>query len=182
MRETAYIGFGSNEGDRLDYCDRAVSLLGLLPSSRITAVSSLYETEPVVDERTNPGQGWFLNGVVRLETDIAPKKLLEVCQEIELSLGRDRDTRQGSRTLDLDILFYGQQVLRESELAIPHPRLHRRRFVLAPLAEIDPDFRHPVLGRTVKELLDGLEDRAAVRRLEPVPGTRYGSRPSCSPH
>jgi 2-amino-4-hydroxy-6-hydroxymethyldihydropteridine diphosphokinase len=178
-RERVYIGFGSNDGDRRDCCDRAVALLGLLPSSQMTAVSSLYETEPVVDERTNPGQNWFLNGVVELETDIQPQKLLEVCLEIEHALGRDRSRIQGARTLDLDILFYGQKVVKDSMLEIPHPRLHRRRFVLAPLAEIAPDFRHPTLGRTIRELLNDLEDPAIVRPLKASADSGYGSRPSC---
>lgn len=179
-RETVYIGFGSNQGDRLDYCDRAVTLLGLLPHSQLIAVSSLYETEPLVDERTNPGTELFLNGVVCIETEIAPLGLLEICREIEQALGRDHDRRQGPRTLDLDILFYGARVVHESDLIIPHPRLHLRRFVLAPMVELDPEWRHPELEVTVKKLLDGLSPAPHVRRLEPQPGTRYGSRPVCS--
>jgi 2-amino-4-hydroxy-6-hydroxymethyldihydropteridine diphosphokinase len=179
--ETVYIGFGSNQGDRLDYCDRAVTLLSLLPASHVSAVSSLYETEPVVDERSDPGAGWFLNGVVELTTEIAPRKLLEVCREIEQALGReaDRPSRSASRTMDLDILFYGEHVLAEPALTIPHPRLHRRRFVLAPLAELAPALRHPLLGQTVAQLLEGLVDPASVRRLETPASSRYGSRPSC---
>lgn len=179
-RETVYIGFGSNQGDRLDYCDRAVTLLGLLPHSQLIAVSSLYETEPLVDERTNPGTELFLNGVVCIETDIAPRGLLEISREIEQALGRDHDRRQGPRTLDLDILFYGARMVRESDLIIPHPRLHLRRFVLAPMVELDPEWRHPQLGVTTKELLDRLAPAPHVRRLEPQPGPRYGSRPACN--
>lgn len=179
-RETVYIGFGSNQGDRLDYCDRAVTLLGLLPHSQLIAVSSLYETEPVVDERTDPGTEVFLNGVVRLETEIVPRSLLDVCREIEQALGRDHDQRHGPRTLDLDILFYGSRVVHEDDLVIPHPRLHLRRFVLDPMAELDPEWTHPVLGTTVKDLLDRLPPAPHVRRMAPQPNSRYGSRPGCS--
>lgn len=178
MRETVYIGFGSNVGDRLDYCDRAVTLLSLLPASQVTGVSSLYETEPVADPG-DPGPEWFLNGVVRLQTDLSPSRLLEVCLEIERNLDRGGDRGHGPRTMDLDILFYGKRIIREPNLDLPHPRLHRRRFVLEPLVELDPEFRHPVLNRTVRELLASLEDPAAVRRLEPAPGWRYGAHPAC---
>ncbi len=179
-RERVYVGFGSNQGDRLDYCDRAVTLLGLLPHSQSTAVSSLYETEPVVDERTDPGTELFLNGVVCLETEVTPRSLLEVCHEIEQALGRDHDRRHGPRTLDLDILFFGSQVIHEHDLIVPHPRLHLRRFVLAPMAELDPEWRHPELGTTMKELLGRLPASPHVRRLVPQPNSRYGSRPTCS--
>jgi 2-amino-4-hydroxy-6-hydroxymethyldihydropteridine diphosphokinase len=176
---TALIAFGSNVGNRLDYCDRAVTLLSLLPGSQATAVSSLYETEPVTDG-CNPGAGWFLNGVVRLETEIAPHKLLDVCREIERSLGRDLEHRGGPRTLDLDLLAYDQQIIAQPGLTVPHPRLHQRRFVLAPLSEIAPEWRHPTIGRTAAELLQALSDPSHVRRLEGVPGSRYGARPACS--
>lgn len=179
MPETVFIGFGSNVGNRLDYCERAVTLLGLLPLSRVIAVSSLYETEPVCDS-TEPGPGWFLNGVVQIETDLAPLRLLEVCREVERALGRDHEHCGGPRTLDLDILFYGMQVIDESNLTVPHPRLHRRRFVLAPLAEIAPEWRHPVLDRTMHDLLNDLVDPSEVRRVQPTPGSRFGSRPSCT--
>ena len=177
--ETVFIGFGSNVGNRLDYCERAVTLLGLLPHSRVTAVSSLYETEPVRDS-TDPGPGWFLNGVVQIETDLAPVRLLDVCQEVERALGRDQEHRGGARTLDLDILFYDMRVIDEPNLTIPHPRLHHRRFVLAPLAEIAPEWRHPVLHRTMQDLFYHLDDPTDVRRIQPAPGSRFGSRPSCT--
>jgi 2-amino-4-hydroxy-6-hydroxymethyldihydropteridine diphosphokinase len=181
MRETVYIGFGSNVGNRVDFCDRAVTLLSLLPHSRLTGVSLLYEAEPVKDG-TDPGDGWFLNGVVRIETDLPPRNLLDLLREIERSLGRDEDNRSGPRTIDLDILFYGDRVIDEPGLRIPHPRLHERRFVLMPLSEFDPLLVHPVRHRSVNHMLAETTDRSEVRLLFPQPSTRYGSRPACSPH
>jgi 2-amino-4-hydroxy-6-hydroxymethyldihydropteridine diphosphokinase len=178
-RETVFIGFGSNVGDRLDFCDRAVTLLGLLPSSQLVGVSSLYETEPV-DDGAAPGDGWFLNGIVQIETQVTPHSLLAVCREIEQALGRDLDDRKGPRTLDLDILFYGSRELNEPDLCIPHPRLHQRRFVLVPMVELAPDWQDPVSHRTMQTLLDEVSDHALVRRLDPQPSSRYGFRPSCN--
>ena len=179
MREAVFIGFGSNLGDRVDFCDRAVTLLSLLPHSQLLAVSSLYETEPVADAGA-PGEDWFLNGVMQVETDITPQSLLTVCREIERSLGRDPEHRSGPRTIDLDILLYGDRMFQEQELTVPHPRLHLRRFVLEPLVELDPTLVHPALKQTVSQLLAQLTDRHQVRRINPQPGTRYGSRPTCS--
>jgi len=179
MRETAFIGFGSNLGDRVDFCNRAITLLSLLPHSQVIAVSSLYETEPVADASV-PGTDWFLNGVVQLETDVTPQSLLVVCREIERSLGRDPEHRSGPRTLDLDILFYGDRVIEERDFVVPHPRLHRRRFVLEPLAELAPSLLHPVYKQTVSHLLAQLTDAHQVRRLSPPPGIKYGSRPTRS--
>ncbi|MBS0171831.1 MAG: 2-amino-4-hydroxy-6-hydroxymethyldihydropteridine diphosphokinase [Nitrospira sp.] len=176
---TAFIGFGSNLGNRLDFCDRAITLLGLLPHSRLDAVSSLYETEPI-DDGASPGPEWFLNGVAQIETDITPKSLLEVCREIERALGRDQDHRSGPRTLDLDLLLYDDLILTDPHVTIPHPRLHLRRFVLAPLVELAPEKRHPLLGQSLRQLLSQLQDQSIVRRLDPQPNSRYGSRPTCS--
>jgi 2-amino-4-hydroxy-6-hydroxymethyldihydropteridine diphosphokinase len=180
MRETVYIGFGSNVGDRVDFCDRAITLLSLLPHSQLTGVSLLYETEPVNDG-ANPGEGWFLNGVVQLETDVTPRSLLTVLREIERSLGRNQDDRSGPRTIDLDILFYGERVIDEPNLLVPHPRLHQRRFVLMPLSELAPLFVHPTRKRSVNQMLAEVKDGSEVRLLFPQPSTRYGSRPACAP-
>lgn len=179
MRETVFIGYGSNVGDRVDFCDRAVTLLSLLPHSTVTGLSPLYETEPVSDG-TDPGAGWFLNGVVQLETDVTPRSLLTVLREIERSLGRDGENRSGPRTMDLDLLFYGQHVINEPGLIVPHPRLHQRRFVLLPLSELDPAWVHPIRQRTIAQLLAETEDRSEVRLVVPQPSPRYGSRPACS--
>jgi 2-amino-4-hydroxy-6-hydroxymethyldihydropteridine diphosphokinase len=177
--ETVFIGFGSNVGDRVDFCDRAVTLLSLLPHSRLQGVSLLYETEPVRDQ-IDPGEGWFLNGVVQLETNITPRSLLSTLQEIERALDRDEDNRSGPRTIDLDILFYGAHVIKEPGLTIPHPRLHQRRFVLMPMNELDPLWVHPTLNQSMAQLLTDAKAHSQVRLLFPQPSTRYGSRPACS--
>lgn len=178
--ETIFIAFGSNLGNRQDLCDRAVALMRLLPHSTFSAVSSYYETEPVDME---PGQDhpWFYNGVVRLETRLPPERVLTLCQETEQGLGRDRVARNGSRTMDLDVLFYGQQVINSKNppLVIPHPRLHQRRFVLAPMAELAPDWVHPQYARTMQALLDALTDAQQVRKLDLVPGSCYATRSPC---
>ena len=179
-RETVHSGFGSNVGDRIDFCDRAVTLLSLMPHSLVTGVSLLYETEPVKD-KVDPGEDWFLNGVVQLETDITPRSLLELLREIERSLGRDDDHQSGPRTIDLDILFYGDRVINEPGLIVPHPRLHQRRFVLMPLSELAPLMIHPTRLRSVNQMLAETSDPSEVRLLFPQPSTRYGSRPACSP-
>ncbi|GBL39497.1 folic acid synthesis protein FOL1 [Nitrospirota bacterium] len=180
-RETVFIGFGSNVGDRLDFCDRAVTLLSLLPHSQLLGVSLLYETEPVNDH-AQPGDGWFLNGVVRIETDITPNSLLTILREIERALGRDEENRSGPRTIDLDILFYGQRIIDEPDLAVPHPRMHQRRFVLMPLNELDPLFLHPSLQRTVSQLLAEAEKQPEVRLLFLKPRLAMAHAPLAASH
>ena len=101
-------------------------------------------------------------------------------RETERALGRDEEDRSGPRTIDLDLLFYGQQMFHEAHLIIPHPRLHFRRFVLEPLVDLDPDWNHPAFNQTVKELLSHLDDASQVRKLELRPGSRFGSQPVCS--
>lgn len=178
-QEIVFIGFGGNQGDRRDFCDRAVALLNLLPLSRVTGVSSYYESQPI-DPQGILGSTWFYNGVVRLETSLSPKRLLDILQETERGLGRDDENRHGPRTMDFDILFFGQQVIEQPGLTVPHPRLHQRRFVLEPLVELAPDWTHPVLQRSAAALLADLKDSAQVKRLDITPGSQYQSRPSCT--
>ncbi len=180
--ETVFIAFGSNQGNRQEFCDRAVALMRLLPHSTLTDVSSYYETEPV---NMAPGQDhpWFYNGVVRLETQLPPERVLALCQETERGLGRDVVAPNVSRTIDLDMLFYGQRVITSDtpRLTIPHPCLHQRRFVLTPMVELDPGWIHPQHARTMQSLLDDLKDAHRVRKLDLVPGSHYTTRPSCAP-
>lgn len=155
-----YIGLGSNLGYRKGNIRKAVSLLEGL--GRISKISSIYETEPVgpVEQR------WFLNAVVEIETDLEPRELLLRLKELERRIGRSEGgERWGPREIDLDILFYGDLVMEDEDLIIPHPRIGERRFVLEPLYEIAPDLIHPITGSTVSEMLKEVRDRHVVRRM-----------------
>lgn len=159
---TAYLALGANLGDRLMTLRAARIALAEHPDIAVTGASALYRTDPVGGPA---GQDDYLNGVLQVATDLAPEALLAVCLDIERRFGRRRDLRWGPRTLDIDLLLYGEQTRAGSGLTLPHPRLHQRRFVLTPLADLASDLRHPLLGRTVGELLANLDDPSGVQRL-----------------
>ena len=164
--EQVFISLGSNLGDRLRHLHMALE--GLRTFTTVLRVSSAYESEPV--EYT--AQPWFLNAVLCLHTPLEPEALLVRMLELERLLGRDRSHQaipKGPRVLDLDLIAYGERAVDTPTLTLPHPALHRRRFVLQPLAEIAPGWRHPVLGMTAHELLRALPaNDGQVRRFAPL--------------
>ena len=150
-----YIGIGSNLGDRLRNCNRAVKEILAYPHIEFKRLSPWYLTEPVgmISDR------WFVNGVLSIKSYISALELLKILSRIESNMGRRRDkgNRYQSRTIDLDILFYGMDIVNEPELKIPHPEIKRRRFVLKPLSDISPMLIHPVEGLTIKEMLENIK-------------------------
>jgi len=143
-------------------CKQAAARLNAAPGITVTAQSSLYETEPVGVEKQNS----FVNAALEIKTDFDPEELLAALLKIEQDMGRVRRQKWGPRIIDLDLLFYGDRVIETTRLKIPHPEAARRRFVLAPLEEINPNLRHPVLDKNVRELLAALpHGEQAVRRL-----------------
>lgn len=158
MGEICYISVGSNLGKRDLFLKRAHGHLRTLPKTVLTGVSSIYETQP---EGPVP-QPWFLNEVVALRTLLEPEELLFHCLRIENQEGRVRNQTWGPRTLDLDILLFGNRIVQQEQLQIPHPRLAERRFVLTPLAEIAPSTVHPIIKKSVKTLLNELKGNPHV--------------------
>jgi len=157
--KVVYLGLGSNVGDREAQLQEALGKLEA-PDLRLQRVSSVYETEPIGLRE----QAWFLNLAAEFRTDLFPKQLLHRIQRVERELGRKRVVLNGPRTIDIDILLYGNAVINAGELTVPHPRYRERRFVLEPLAELNPSLRDPVTGRSVAELLRDLRGQAVRRR------------------
>jgi 2-amino-4-hydroxy-6-hydroxymethyldihydropteridine diphosphokinase len=151
----AFISVGSNLGDKLENCRQGIAKLSRCANTRLLDQSAVYRTEPV----DYYDQDWFVNYVVKIETDLDPLPLLDRLKSIERRAGRDQDSiRFGPRILDLDIVLYDELVLQDPRLTIPHPRMHKRRFVLKPICDIDPDIKHPVLRLRMQSLLENLAE------------------------
>jgi 2-amino-4-hydroxy-6-hydroxymethyldihydropteridine diphosphokinase len=151
----AFIGVGSNVGDRQGFIDRAYECLSRTQGVRILCCSPVYETEPV----GGPKQGKYLNAVWKIETSLVPEQLMGDLLAIEKELGRERTEQNAPRTIDLDLLFWDQQIIDRKGLIIPHPRLQERLFVLDPLSDLAPEWRHPVFKKTIRELREALRER-----------------------
>ncbi len=164
MGHTAYIGIGSNIGDKINLCKKAISEILRLDSNKIIAKSSLYKTKPI----GFTDQDWFVNGVIKIETELKPLDLLYGLKNIEFHLGRKRTFHWGPRTIDLDILLFDERVITTGELKIPHPHLHERQFVLVPLVEIDRNIFHPIFKKTVGELLEDLIEDQGVEKISDI--------------
>jgi 2-amino-4-hydroxy-6-hydroxymethyldihydropteridine diphosphokinase len=160
----AFIGIGSNLGDRRKNCCEAVKRLKEIRGCEFLGCSRWYLTSPVGVR----DQDWFVNGVARLDAEISARELLSRLRSIETDMGRVRNEKWGPRVIDLDLLLYGEDIIRESDLEVPHPQMHLRRFVLVPLAELDPDVIHPILANTASQMLSALKgEEQQVTLLEP---------------
>lgn len=156
----AYLSLGSNKGDRIGYVQQAASLLGMDEKITIVRTSAFYESEPWNMNTKN----WFVNAVVEIKTQYSPQELLSACQRIERQLGRTpiEKGQYQDRTIDIDILFYNKEIINEENLTIPHKYVHLRAFTLVPMMELNSDFIHPVLHKTIEEMHNDLENPEMV--------------------
>ena len=161
MKHITYIALGSNVGDKLLQCRKAISEILKIDRHRLLARSSFYKTQAI----GYTAQDWFVNAVIKLETELEAHELLRLLKALESRLGQRETFPWGPRTIDLDLLFFDDVQIHSEELVIPHPLLHERRFVLVPLAEIDPHLVHPVLRQTIHELLTQLKEDQGVEKL-----------------
>lgn len=152
----AYLGLGSNIGDRVGYIQQAINLLVLSGNVSVVRSSAFYETEPW----GNKGQNWFVNAAVEIKTKLPPQELLKLCLETEKQMGRERKSGEqwGPRCIDIDILLYDDEIVNDANLKIPHKYMHERAFVLVPLLELIPDYIHPVFDKTLMDLYDEIEN------------------------
>lgn len=158
MLHQAYIGIGSNLGNKRENYQEARERIAKIPKTKIVRESSLYESEPLGDSKE-----WFVNGAVEIETDLRAELLLQKLKNIERAMGRKKvRKRWGARIIDLDILLFDNMILNKKNLKIPHPEMHNRKFVLIPLCEIAPQITHPVLAMTISELLVNVKDEKRV--------------------
>ena len=162
MSHIAYIGIGSNLGDKVYQCEKAISEILRADRHKLLSKSSLFKTKPI----GYTSQDWFINGVIKIETDLEPLELLQVLKDIESRLGREKTFRWGPRVIDLDILLFDEEEIEMEGLQIPHPRLQERQFVLILLAEIDPEVIHPVLKKTIRELLENIKEDQGVEKIQ----------------
>jgi 2-amino-4-hydroxy-6-hydroxymethyldihydropteridine diphosphokinase len=152
----AFVSVGSNLGDKIENCSKGIDALLADGRSILMKSSPFYRTSPVDYEE----QDWFINLVIKIKTDLEPVDLLDKMNDIEKTAGRKASTvRFGPRVLDLDIIFFGDRIIQTAKLEVPHPRMHKRRFVLEPICDIEPSMVHPLLGKDMRSLLDGLKDR-----------------------
>lgn len=163
MQHVSYIGIGSNMGDRVAHMVDAIQRLKSEDRIDVKAVSHFYETEPI----TLKGESshWFINAVIQIKTTLSPVQLLRKLQDIEKQMGRERSHKWAPRTIDLDILLFDDQICKSSELTIPHPEMHKRRFVLEPLCELNGAARHPIKGISFQELSRALKDNQQITQL-----------------
>ncbi len=159
---TVYLGLGSNIGEKVDIIKKSLEIMETNYDVKIKKISSFYETEPM--EYKN--QDWFVNAVAEIETNLTPEKLLEAINEIEIEIERIRTLKWGPRSIDIDILYYDQELIATAELQIPHLRLSARSFVLIPLDEIAKDVKHPILNKKPMEMYDMLYSPSVVKKLE----------------
>ena len=165
MEHSVFLGLGSNQGEKIKNCEQAIEEILKLEEGFLLSRSSWYYSEPWGRD----DQDWFINGVIQIRTELCPDELLMKFKEIEKRLGRKNREKWGPRVIDIDILFYDDLSLESPDMEIPHPRILERNFVLIPFAEIAPQFVHPVLKKTIKELLDTSPDQKKVVKVSEVP-------------